>query len=230
MDTNEQLTAFSADLLRAQANFANQAISHILRLYRDRTNHADYENPASVIVIGHSMGGMVARTMLTLDNHQSNSVNTIITLATPHSAPSAPLDRNVAYLYRDVNRYWKNHLFRQKDSEPNVAMISFAGGNHDRMISSHAAELHGIVPPANGFTVYTSGVANVWTAADHQAILWCNQLVQAVVDSLYNIADFRDPTRTVKVTERINILQSTLVGRPRPIVGRQLGAFDKHLR
>lgn len=40
--------------------------------------------------------------------------------------------------------------------------------------------LDGIVPPTNGFMISSTGMKNVWLSMEHQAILWCNQLVVQV--------------------------------------------------
>ena len=37
--------------------------------------------------------------------------------------------------------------------------------------------LDGIVPPTNGFMISSTAMKNVWLSMEHQAILWCNQLV-----------------------------------------------------
>lgn len=40
--------------------------------------------------------------------------------------------------------------------------------------------LDGIVPPTNGFMISSTAMKNVWLSMEHQAILWCNQLVVQV--------------------------------------------------
>lgn len=49
--------------------------------------------PTSVAIVGHSMGGLVARALLTLKNFKPELINLLITQATPHVAPVMPLDR-----------------------------------------------------------------------------------------------------------------------------------------
>lgn len=44
-------------------------------------------------IIGHSMGGLVARALLTLKNFKQDLINLLVTQATPHVAPVMPLDR-----------------------------------------------------------------------------------------------------------------------------------------
>ena len=76
----------------------------------------DLPDPSSVIIIGHSMGGVVARTMLTMPNYQPNSVNTIITLSAPHARPPVSFDEQIVSTYRHINDYWRKHSERVKPS------------------------------------------------------------------------------------------------------------------
>lgn len=48
--------------------------------------------PQSVVLVGHSMGGVVARALFTLPRFNSNLVSLIITQASPHLAPVLALD------------------------------------------------------------------------------------------------------------------------------------------
>jgi len=48
--------------------------------------------PQSVVLVGHSMGGVVARALFTLPRFNTNLVNLIITQASPHLAPVLALD------------------------------------------------------------------------------------------------------------------------------------------
>ena len=48
--------------------------------------------PTSVVLVAHSMGGIVARLATLQKNYNSESINTIFTLSTPHSMPRITLD------------------------------------------------------------------------------------------------------------------------------------------
>lgn len=124
--------------LLTQAAFVNDAIRTILQLYA-----SDAESPRSkkkrgvkVMLVGHSIGGMVARTAVMLSNHpftnalaneQSQSgqakdsadgkqrkaaltaacaVSDIIMLSTPNKAPPYSLDGSMHAVYRTVNQGW----------------------------------------------------------------------------------------------------------------------------
>ena len=101
---NEEFTALDGALVKEQAQFTNSAVQKILSLYLPKP---PFSSPSSVLLIGHSMGGMVARTMFTLPEYQPNSVNTLLTLGTPHLRPVIALDPRMQLLYKDVNKFWK---------------------------------------------------------------------------------------------------------------------------
>jgi len=67
VDFNEDITAFHGQTMLDQAEYLNEAIAYILSLYHDprrSERDPDLPDPTSVIILGHSMGGIVARTML----------------------------------------------------------------------------------------------------------------------------------------------------------------------
>jgi len=78
-DFKEELSAFDGDLLWGQAEFVNDCIREILAHIKRGEGRA-----SSVILIGHSMGGLVARATFLLPNYVPLSVDTIVTLNSPH--------------------------------------------------------------------------------------------------------------------------------------------------
>lgn len=209
VDFNEDITAFHGQTLLDQAEYLNDAIAFILSLYHTAARSdrdADLPDPTSVIIVGHSMGGMVARTMLTMPNYQSNSINTIVTLAAPHARPPVSFDGDIVRTYKGVNEYWR-HAYSQKWAIDNplwhVTLISIAGGGLDTVVSSDYASLTSLVPETHGFTVFTSSIPNVWTGTDHLSITWCDQVRKSVVRSLYDVIDVSRPTQTLPRADRM---------------------------
>lgn len=153
------------------------------------------------------MGGIVARTMLTLPNYQVNSINTIVTLAAPHSRPPISFDSDIVHTYKRINDYWRD-AYSQKWANNNplwhVTLIAIAGGALDTVVPSDYSALSSLVPPTHGFTVFTSTIPGVWTGMDHLAITWCNQLRKSVVRSLYDVIDAGKPTQTRPRAERMS--------------------------
>ncbi|KAH8699386.1 PGAP1-like protein-domain-containing protein [Phaeosphaeriaceae sp. PMI808] len=108
VDFNEDFTAFHGQTLLDQAEYLNDAIRFTLSLYHtpgsvQRDSHLP--DPTSVIIVGHSMGRVVARTMVTMPNYQANSINTTITLAAPHARPPVSFDGDIVRTFKGVNDY-----------------------------------------------------------------------------------------------------------------------------
>jgi GPI inositol-deacylase len=196
-----------------QAEYLNEAVAYILSLYHDprrSERDPDLPDPTSVIILGHSMGGIVARTMLIMPNYQSNSINTIITMSAPHARPPVSFDAEIVKTYKEINDYWRE-AYAQKWANNNplwhVTLISIAGGGLDSVVPSDYASLKSLVPDTHGFTVFTTSVPNVWTSMDHQAILWCDQFRKVVVRSLYEVIDVNRPAQTKPRADRMRIFK-----------------------
>ena len=213
VDFNEEFTAFHGQAILDQAEYLNEAVAYILSLYHDprrSDRDPDLPDPTSVIVMGHSMGGIVARTMLVMPNYQSNSINTIITMSAPHARPPVSFDAQIVDIYENVNSHWRNSYSQQwANNNPlwHVTLISFAGGGLDTMVPSDYTSLESLVPETHGFTVYTSTMPNVWTGMDHQAILWCDQFRKVLVKSLYDVVDVNRPAQTKPRADRMRIFK-----------------------
>ncbi|TDZ23272.1 GPI inositol-deacylase [Colletotrichum orbiculare MAFF 240422] len=213
VDFNEDITAFHGQTMLDQAEYLNEAIRYILSLYMDPRMSArgpDLPDPSSVLVLGHSMGGIVARTMLIMSNYQSNSINTIITMSAPHSRPPVTFDGQIVKIYEDINDYWRQ-AYAQKWANNNplwhVTLVSIAGGSLDTVVPSDYASVESLVPETHGFTVFTTGIPGVWTSMDHQAILWCDQFRKVVARALYDVVDVHRPSQTKPRAERMRVLK-----------------------
>ena len=213
MDFNEDFSAFHGQTILDQAEYLNDAVAYILSLYHDpRRSQRDpgLPDPSSVILVGHSMGGFVARTMLTMSNYQSNSINTIVTMSAPHARPPVSVDAESVRTYKQVNEYWRQ-AYTQKWASDNplwhVTLISIAGGGLDTVVPSDFASLESIVPSTHGFTVFTSGIPNVWTGADHIQTTWCVQLMKPIVRSIFSSLDVHRPGQTKPRAERMRIFR-----------------------
>ena len=213
VDFNEDFTALHGQTLLDQAEYLNDAVAYILSLYHDpRRSQRDpgLPDPSSVILVGHSMGGIAARTMLTMPNYQSNSVNTIITISAPHARPPVSVDADIVRTYKQINDYWRQ-AYSQKWANDNplwhVTLISIAGGSLDTVVPSDYSSLSSLVPGTHGFTVFTSSIPNMWTGADHIQTTWCVQLVKPIIRSLLETIDVHRPGQTKPRAERMRIFK-----------------------
>ena len=82
--------------------------------------------PKSVVLIGHSIGGLIARALFIDPEFDSKSVHTIITLATPHSAPVINVDQCLDQFYNQIHTFW-NH----SKSLDHVSLVAIGGGVND---------------------------------------------------------------------------------------------------
>ncbi|KAF7336221.1 GPI inositol-deacylase [Mycena venus] len=158
MDFNEDLSGFHGPTLEAQTAYASRAIEYILSLYPRGT---------SIIVMGHSMGGIVATSLL-----PSPNISAVITMSTPHTLPPARFDARIDALYE------RNQLVLARDPTP---ILSLCGGATDMMIPSESC----ILPLPLGLrgrgspyrrTIFTSGLEGAWTGVGHQVMVWCHQV------------------------------------------------------
>lgn len=218
VDFNEDFTAFHGQTMLDQAEYLNEVIRYILSLYldprRSRRRDPDLPDPTSVMVLGHSMGGIVARTMLIMPNYQSNSINTIVTMSAPHARPPVSFDAQIVDIYDDINNYWRQ-AYSQKWANNNplwhVTLVSIAGGGLDTVVPSDYASVESIVPDTHGFTVFTSTIPTVWTSMDHAAILWCDQFRKVITKTLYELVDVGRASQTKPRAERMRVFKKWLL-------------------
>lgn len=205
-DFQEDFTAFHGRTLLDQAEYVNDAIKFILALY-DNPNPTS-PHPKSVIVIGHSMGGFIARALVGLNNYVPESINTILTLASPHALPPLTFDAELTSVYRLVNRYWADaHSADMIGHSPlsSVALVSIAGGKPDNMVPSDYATVSEFARPSHAFTTFSYGMPGVWTGIDHQAIVWCHQARTAIVNALLDIVDPESSAKTKSLDARMRV-------------------------
>lgn len=210
-DFNEDFTAFHGQTMLDQAEYLNDAISYILSLYEESSSY-DIPLPESVIIVAHSMGGIVTRLMMTLENHIPGSINTILTLSSPHAVSPVTFDGDILKIYRKIDDYWVTQFY-DKDSffSRNVSLISITGGVSDDILPADYAFVADLIPPENGFTTFTTTIPNVWTPIDHLAIVWCKQLRHVLARLLLEIVDCNSHSKTKPLEERIEISKQYLL-------------------
>jgi glycosylphosphatidylinositol deacylase len=113
--------------------------------------------------MGHSMGGIVATSLL-----PSPNISAIITMSTPHQLPPARFDRRIAAIYAH------NQAALATADTP---ILSLCGGAPDLMVPSESC----ILPDAANMSVYrrtvfSSALEGCWTGVGHQVVVWCHQV------------------------------------------------------
>ncbi|GAA5855735.1 hypothetical protein JCM8547_001663 [Rhodosporidiobolus lusitaniae] len=181
LDFNDDFSAFHGQTLLDQAEYTADCVRYILSLYahhEEHPEHAARPDPTSVIIVAHSMGGIVARAAILNKNYQAGSISTLVTFATPHFVPPVTVDAGVDRVYRAINDYWReayglappsssfiaasaatevvpfpssSHSFRRPPAEElaSLVLISLSGGLSDLTIASESVSLLSLLPPSS---------------------------------------------------------------------------------
>ncbi|XP_014204111.1 GPI inositol-deacylase [Copidosoma floridanum] len=166
-------------ILKEQAKYTVKCIKRILSLYKGRAKN--------IVLIGHSMGGVIAKgALLLVPEINSNVVSILITLSTPHM-PS---------IYPDYTfyKYYMNLESNMKTLKRNgTSVISIGGGPRDILVPSSQT-----VDDYADLNALTTHIPGVWRSMDHLNILWCKQFVLNVVRCLFDCvnATLRPPSIT----------------------------------
>uniref|UniRef100_A0A8C6XAH8 GPI inositol-deacylase n=1 Tax=Naja naja TaxID=35670 RepID=A0A8C6XAH8_NAJNA len=185
---NEELVALYGGSLQKQTRFVHECIKIILKLYKGHEFA-----PRSVAVVGHSMGGLVARALVILKHFKPELLNILITQATPHVAPVLPLDQYLADFYSTVNHNW----IQKAQEIKNLTTLSVAGGFRDYQVRSGLAFLPSSSSQNCALSVVSSAVPRVWASTDHLSIVWCKELNLATVRAFFDLID----DNTKQITE-----------------------------
>ncbi|KAL4185775.1 hypothetical protein AMTRI_Chr10g232360 [Amborella trichopoda] len=227
VDLEGEHSAMDGRILEEHTEYVVYAVHRILDQYQESHDARSKEGadnfgslPRSVILVGHSMGGFVARAVIVHPHLRKSAVETIVTLSSPHQSPPVALQPSLGHFFSRVNHAWRKGYEIQTSrsgrwlSDPllsNVIVVSITGGIRDYQVRSKLASLDGIIPPSHGFMIGTPGMKNVWLSMEHQSILWCNQLVIQVSHTLLSLVDAES-------------------GQPFPTTRKRLDVFMKMLR
>uniref|UniRef100_A0A1Y1N8T0 GPI inositol-deacylase n=1 Tax=Photinus pyralis TaxID=7054 RepID=A0A1Y1N8T0_PHOPY len=168
VNLNNEFSGLNGALLQEQTEYVNKSVYQILELYPKT-------RPKNIVLFGHSMGGVIARGLLTvLDN---SIVPLIITLAAPHSRPPLMLDSYMLDYY---------HRIRTVNKAVNSTIVSLSGGYNDYLITPFITTARYL----DSLHVFSPSVPLVWLPMDHLCILWCKQLVLVIARGLFDAVDF----------------------------------------
>ncbi|PZC86466.1 hypothetical protein B5X24_HaOG209185 [Helicoverpa armigera] len=196
---NEELSGLYGGVLQSQTKFAAACISKILSLYK--SNRYTKSVPTSVILIGHSMGGLIAKRLLAYPS-TINATSIAISLAAPLEAPVVNVDAAMDDYYMLMNLEWDTYINKNIEMKQNKVLISFGNGPRDVLIPS------GLTSSNDSFiNALTTAIPGVWTSPDHVCIVWCKQLVMVINRYLFSIVD----PITEQVVEDHQLLKSRAV-------------------
>eukprot|EP00076_Gallus_gallus_P042741 XP_025008279.1 GPI inositol-deacylase isoform X2 [Gallus gallus] len=215
---NEELVALYGGTLQRQTKFVHECLKVILKLYRGQEFA-----PTSVAIVGHSMGGLVARALLTLKNFKPELINLLITQATPHVAPVMPLDRYLTDFYAAVNNHW---ILKAQDLR-NLTTLSVAGGFRDYQVRSGLAFLPRLSQHDSALSVVSSAVPRAWASTDHLSIVWCKELILATIRAFFDLIDENTRQITEDPKKRMSVLNHHFVRHPGKIFEENPEAFTE---
>ncbi|XP_022981217.1 uncharacterized protein LOC111480421 isoform X2 [Cucurbita maxima] len=226
VDLEGEHSAMDGGILEEHAEYVVHAIHRILDQYKESFNARAKEGaadsgslPRSVILVGHSIGGFVARAAVVHPRLRKSAVETVLTLSSPHQSPPLALQPSLGRYFTRVNEEWRkgyevqitrSGYFASDPLLSHVVVVSISGGYHDYQVRSKLESLDGIVPPTHGFMISSTGVKNVWLSMEHLAILWCNQLVVQVSHSLLSLVDSTTGQPYLAPRKRLSILTRML--------------------
>ncbi|KAF7667291.1 hypothetical protein LDENG_00068710 [Lucifuga dentata] len=210
VDFNEELVALYGGSLLRQTHFLHESIKAILRLYKDLENP-----PRSVVLVGHSMGGVVARALFTLPRFKTSLVSLIITQASPHLAPVLALDTYLLDFYSAVRQRWVNRA----DDLRNVTVLSVGGGYRDYQVRSGLVSLPCPPEDPNKLSLVATAVPRTWVSTDHLSIVWCKELVLATVRAFFDLIDPETRQFSENPVWRMAVLNHHFIGHPVRMLG-----------
>jgi hypothetical protein len=174
LDFNEDFSAFINEVI---AYLSNRYASPATR------NFAAGERNTTVPILAHSMGGIAARLAARMPNYPQGSIDTIVTLSTPHAYPPVPFDRSTEYVYSLINRPSPAAPSGSPASVPPL-LVSVAGGILDTQLPSDPSSLAlariGEAVPPSRISTFTTSLPSLWSSVDHLAVMWCDQLREKI--------------------------------------------------
>jgi hypothetical protein len=201
MDFKEELSAFDADVMERQVEAARFVLENFfvkrIRNNDENKNEEEYLVSANVVVVGHSMGGLVAkyaafhkRTSSRADDDDDDDAISrvfVTTLATPHAFHPGAFS-----LSSFMNHAWRKYLslLLLERGEKNTTMktrrevelLSVNGGIRDWQVSGIDASFVRVRKTDEKKNVKT---VMTRTSCDHLAICWCKQVVLSLAVQLH---------------------------------------------
>lgn len=250
IDFGEEATALlGGAAVRDQAEYVCDCISHIVT----EINKKETDNVIPTItVVAHSMGGLAAKLASIQHNDNNGAISSLVTLSSPHLAPPIHVDGELARVYEDLKiGGWRWNNDQVKGTVPNgarnVALFAISGGEKDLMIYEPLTELndqtlfstphHISIPP--WFSISSKNIPSVGFSIDHQAILWCHQLVNPLALSVLLATSCGDRTlSSCSPQRRLELLQTGMglndVEKPsnqlaKPVISMIVGQDISHL-
>ncbi|CAG2171564.1 unnamed protein product [Oppiella nova] len=199
IDFNEEYSGVNSYHLQSQTLFLKESLLRVMDLYEKRGRNV------SLVLIGHSIGGLIIRSLLTLPEFEpyGHRIDLVITLATPHKSAVVPIDSKMTSFYKEVEEYWDT---RRVDDFGHMNVISIGGGFNDKLVRSHLTTLDAN-PHVNDLNIVSTAIDDVWVSIDHVCIVWCKQLVLKLTRLLFDLTDQKSLKLIDNTSDRNTIIR-----------------------
>ncbi|KAL7565989.1 hypothetical protein ACA910_011011 [Epithemia clementina (nom. ined.)] len=175
LDFQEEGTGLHGQFIREQSDFVADAIRHLAS-----SKSCEY---TSLHIVAHSLGGYAARLALMQHSDIQPSVQSLVTLGTPHAYPVLALDSSIYNLHNSIRH----------DDGLGVILVSISGGLRDEMIPPESCEISKSSKSPSLSLLATSLMNPGHVEAtelpslgmDHRATVWCRNLLDEVRTILY---------------------------------------------
>lgn len=150
VDFREEFVAFSAHLLLHQIEYVQRVVQHLCQ---------EHLQMASLVLVGHSYGGMVLRSAKLGQIAQDREI-LLVTLVSPHLKAPFTASRELWRLYAELSQ--------APDHRPSI--ISIGAGETDTLVHPELSRV-----PQQGSKVFYQRVdrlAGNWADPTHDAIAW----------------------------------------------------------
>jgi PGAP1-like protein len=179
LDLCEDLSVLSGYTINTQVNFLAEVISFLVS---NPNYYLSRGSDLHIVLIGHSMGGVVSG-VYSKRLYPGTFSLSVVSLASQHSAPLFYFDPLMSSLYSEL---------RKPDTENNdVAYISVSSGERDTLVWEPATNPSVLVSRASpGSSLWIKSASTQTMAAipaDHQCIMWCNQIISVLADAILNV-------------------------------------------
>lgn len=190
IDFKAQLSGISGRLIHQQIPFVNSALRQISKMHSIDTN--------GVIVIGHSVGGFIAKALFARDYFDHNLVPLLINLASPLTKPFINFDDEMRELFVATHHHWS-----RRSNE--TLSISISGGKSDRLVPMHLS-----LDSQYDLALTTNSIKDVWLTADHVSITWCRELMNKLAQLLSALMDRKHTRLILDKNQALGVLKDQL--------------------
>jgi pimeloyl-ACP methyl ester carboxylesterase len=205
IDFGDEWSGLSGIILERQAAFAARCVDRILTLYEHVPSD---RRPRAVPLVGHSMGGVVARAVAALPAVlERQSVGTVVALHSPLT-PAAVSHESVARFYASIEAAWCDPA-NARALDGVALLLSLGGGLRDSLVRSDlsAVPQRPCVHNVSYATVLPS-IEGIQRSADHQCGVWCLEVAERVAQAFRRLAPLIDAPEDAK--QRLALLKQHL--------------------